>query len=683
MSIVAPQPHEYDEAVQNPRFCFTDPELRGGVVETYPPGRGIPGMPWPRSGAFGQAYRVVSSGGQPWAVKCFTRLHDDQETRYRAISQHLKRANLPYMVDFDFQPAGMRVKGQSYPLLKMAWVEGAPLDDFIEKHLHERDALERLGNQWLALIERLETEGIAHGDLQHGNILVANGELRLIDYDGMYVPALRGRPSHELGHRNYQHPQRTEQHFAPGLDRFSAWVIYLSLLALREEPELWARFGGGDEKLIFEADDLKAPGRSALLQTLSHSPKPQLRPLAAFMHDLVRLPPTSVTSLDGNLVRQAMVQAGASWIREMAGQPASTGPSLTAALPPASPQPAHQPPAALAPAQTAASQPVSQPPPLVKLPPKPWLPQALWPIRLGLALQLLTSAVIGYLASLGLLMSEIAVLWFASTLAITAVLVSYRYVTLDAFRKRSDLLTERAHLRGTQRRAAKRLRTLETQWQREERHGQVNLQRLLEMETERRDRQARAIKAAAEELRQQEEAQLERLRQRKLREGLARVRLAQESIPNIGPLTLLRLAKAGVLTAADVDSVRVRGTAGVGEQRAQSLLAWRRQVEMRLQPTLPTTLPADQAAVLQRQAQRKREQIELRHRKPLAGASEKRQQAEQRLADQAQRALTAIGDARRQQGDLAQNLLQVESELTAYETLRFVTFLRRLFFLRG
>ena len=140
----APQPNEYDEAVQNPRTCFADPDLRRGTVETYPPGRGIPGMPWPRSGAFGQAYRVFVNG-QQWGVKCFTRLHEDQEARYRAISAHLKRANLPYMVDFDFQPAGMRVKGKTYPLLKMAWIDGEPLDDYIEGHLSQPGALARLG----------------------------------------------------------------------------------------------------------------------------------------------------------------------------------------------------------------------------------------------------------------------------------------------------------------------------------------------------------------------------------------------------------------------------------------------------------------------------------------------------------------------------------------------------------
>ena len=278
-------------------------------------------MPWPRSGSFGQAYHVLVNGRQ-WGVKCFTRLHDDQEARYRAISAHLRSANLPYMVDFDFQPAGMRVKGKTYPLLKMAWIDGEPLDDHIEKHLTQSAALTRLADKWLALVANLHAHGIAHGDLQHGNILVAGDELRLIDYDGMFVPALRGQASHEIGHRNYQHPLRNEQQFDDSLDRFSAWVIYLSLIALSIEPGLWRQFDGGDEKLLFDADDFRAPGRSPVLQALRDSRKPGLRPLAAFISELARVPPTHVQPLDGQLVMRALEEARAAarvaWINDHA-----------------------------------------------------------------------------------------------------------------------------------------------------------------------------------------------------------------------------------------------------------------------------------------------------------------------------------------------------------------------------
>ncbi len=683
----APQPNEYDEAVQNPRTCFADPDLRRGTVETYPPGRGIPGMPWPRSGAFGQAYRVFVNG-QQWGVKCFTRLHEDQEARYRAISAHLKRANLPYMVDFDFQPAGMRVKGKAYPLLKMAWIDGEPLDDYIEGHLSQPGALARLADQWLALVQTLHAHGIAHGDLQHGNILVAAGELRLIDYDGMFVPALRGQVSHEIGHRNYQHPQRNQQQFDDSLDHFSSWVIYLSLLALNVEPELWSRFRGGDEKLLFDADDFRAPGRSPVLKALRDSSKPDLPPLAAFISELARVPPTHVQPLDGQLVMRALEEARAAarvaWINDHA-QTAPVSRAASAVSPQLAAAPARPPAAAPGAAGWIAGHPVSRQPQAPKLSrpsPKKWLPDRLWPERLGMALQLLTSGALVYLAILGLIVVEWAALWFTSTLAMMIVLLAYRYVTLPEFRERSDLLTLAARHQREQRQISKRLDKLTAAWERETKRTQTAAHRLATAETTLRTRQAAELQTVDHELQARLAGRLQRWQQQKRREALAAVRLADEAIPSIGLLTLHRLTKAGIITAADVDYDRVRQVPRVGDQRARELVAWRRQVEARIAPTLPVALPPDQAAPLQKQGASDHERIEKRHRKPLAHAVQGRLAEAQRHAQEEQKFVPAINEEKRWHADLVQRLQEVNNELTAYETLSFVTFMRRLLFLR-
>jgi hypothetical protein len=92
------------------------------------------------------------------------------------------------------------------------------------------------------MIKTLQQASVAHGDLQHGNVFVVGEELRLVDYDGMYVPSLTGKTSHEIGHRNYQHPHRTERDFGPHLDTFSAWVIYASLIVPAIDSTLWHRF---------------------------------------------------------------------------------------------------------------------------------------------------------------------------------------------------------------------------------------------------------------------------------------------------------------------------------------------------------------------------------------------------------------------------------------------------------
>jgi tRNA A-37 threonylcarbamoyl transferase component Bud32 len=43
-----------------------------------------------------------------------------------------------------------------------------------------------------ALGSTLERAGIAHGDIQNLNLVVVGTELRLIDYDGVYVPPCLG-----------------------------------------------------------------------------------------------------------------------------------------------------------------------------------------------------------------------------------------------------------------------------------------------------------------------------------------------------------------------------------------------------------------------------------------------------------------------------------------------------------
>ena len=92
------------------------------------------------------------------------------------------------------------------------------------------------GPSMLADLERL---GWSHGDLQHGNILVARDDtIRLLDYDGMFVPALAGKGKTEDGHRHYQHPERRNQKFGPSLDRFSGWAIALGVAAIAHEPAL-------------------------------------------------------------------------------------------------------------------------------------------------------------------------------------------------------------------------------------------------------------------------------------------------------------------------------------------------------------------------------------------------------------------------------------------------------------
>lgn len=288
-----PTPQDYNEAIQSPRLNFNDPELKGGSVETT-----ALGLPRPITGGFASVYRV-RCGQREWAVRCFLREFIDQRQRYEAISKHLSAAKLPYTVGFEFLPQGIKVGGTWYPILKMEWVQGELLNKYIKRNLSDSAALLGLANRWAQMVKAMQAANVAHGDLQHGNVLIANGELRLIDYDGMYVPTLAGQSSHEVGHRNYQHPQRTEFDFGPTIDNFAAWVIYVSLLALSIDPSLWDKVKAGDEYLLFRREDFEEPYTSETLTALSKHADQRLDTLASFFQSLLYSSPTQLPALDG------------------------------------------------------------------------------------------------------------------------------------------------------------------------------------------------------------------------------------------------------------------------------------------------------------------------------------------------------------------------------------------------
>lgn len=257
-----PDPGEYQEALQFPSSVFSDPMLQDAEPEPGPLG-----LPRALTGAFAVVFPVRSRGYR-WAVKCFLTEVPDQRRRYRAIAAHLQQSRLPYTIEFEYQPDGIRIDGRAFPILKMEWVDGTPISRYIEENLDHPETLRALHEKWRAMIRRLEGAGIAHGDLQHGNVLVdAGGDLRLVDYDTMYVPQLKGRRSAEVGHRNYQHPDRDESDFNPRLDRFSALVIDTALQACILRPDLWPRFDTG-ENLLFRSSDFYDPAASPLFDEL-------------------------------------------------------------------------------------------------------------------------------------------------------------------------------------------------------------------------------------------------------------------------------------------------------------------------------------------------------------------------------------------------------------------------------
>jgi WD40 repeat protein/serine/threonine protein kinase len=271
-----PLSQDYNEAIQSARVNFADTDLRRGTATVN-----ALGLPMPFSGSFADVYRVECPDGRRWAVKCFTREVPHLRERYQEISRFLRQARLPFTVDFSYLEEGIRVRGRWYPVLKMQWVEGLTFNAFVRQFLDKPRMLEAVLRLWARMAKYLRSSGAAHGDLQHGNILLVPGAnanalaLKLIDYDGMFVPALAGSKSGEVGHPAYQHPQRLQEGtYGPEVDRFPLLLIATALAALKVKGKsLWDKYDNADN-LLFREADLRDPAQSNLLRDLARMNDP-------------------------------------------------------------------------------------------------------------------------------------------------------------------------------------------------------------------------------------------------------------------------------------------------------------------------------------------------------------------------------------------------------------------------
>jgi hypothetical protein len=287
---------DYVDALQHPVLAFTDPHLKAGKVKSDPFG-----MPEPVSGNFASVFQVETGTGQRWAIKCFVRADPDRYRRYAAIDAALQALRHPALIDFDYQADGVMIAGVRYPMLKMRWVQAQGLMPWLESQLSHPDRILAVAEQFAQVVTALEQAGIAHGDLQHGNLLITgNNELKLIDYDGMYVPAIAGLPPNERGLVNYQHPRRADADYGPGLDRFSAWVIYTSLHALAARPDLWRRLRATDDdtKLLLASADYLDPATSIAFRELRAAGPPHLARLADQLAVFARATPAQIPPLE-------------------------------------------------------------------------------------------------------------------------------------------------------------------------------------------------------------------------------------------------------------------------------------------------------------------------------------------------------------------------------------------------
>ena len=258
---------EYVEAVRNAEDNFDKLRDLRPVTDDN-------GNPVMTSGNFAVVFKMRDEKNDKlYAVKCFLKDQPNRAESYRMIADELEFVSSSFLTKFQYLDNEMFVDsahadGEKFPVLLMDWVEGTNLDQYIRQHLHDSYQLHLLAYQFSRLAMWLMLQLFAHGDLKPDNIMVReDGTLVLIDYDGMFVPAMKGQKAREMGSPDFRHPARTEDTFNEHIDDFSLASILLSLRVIAEEPALLEKYGAAD-RLLFSENDYRAIHDCQLLKDI-------------------------------------------------------------------------------------------------------------------------------------------------------------------------------------------------------------------------------------------------------------------------------------------------------------------------------------------------------------------------------------------------------------------------------
>ena len=238
-----------------------------------------------------------------YAVRCFLSVEYETIDRYREISNYLKNFHASWLTDFSFFENEINVNGSYYPVLKMDWINGKLLNEYVDEILHNNRLLTALQSEMVLLSRSLERNLIGHGDIQCGNVIVQTNttnrpNIKLIDYDGIYIPTFRGKVNLEKGRTEFQHPQRTTINFNEKIDRFSFWVILCALEALKFDKPLWLELMRGGyntlDNMLFTRNDFTNFSNSKLVNRLSAINQPSLSFYLDKLHKFCNSSPTLI-----------------------------------------------------------------------------------------------------------------------------------------------------------------------------------------------------------------------------------------------------------------------------------------------------------------------------------------------------------------------------------------------------
>ena len=231
------------------------------------------GEPMRSSGAFAVVFKMKDeSTGKEYALKCFTEDQEGRAEAYRQIADELESVDSTYVTSVKYLEKELFVDSNcdddEFPVLLMDWIEGETMDRYIAENLYDNYAMSMLRYRFCKMAAWLRSQPFAHGDIKPDNIMVRpDGSLTLIDYDGMFVPSMKGQISPTIGTKDFSHPQRTKEDFDETIDDFALASMALSLKAISLSPSLFDEYGSSD-RLLFSADDYRDLSQSKLLTAL-------------------------------------------------------------------------------------------------------------------------------------------------------------------------------------------------------------------------------------------------------------------------------------------------------------------------------------------------------------------------------------------------------------------------------
>ena len=231
------------------------------------------GEPYRSSGAFAVVFKMQDkSSGKYYALKCFTEEQEGRADAYRQIADELDLLDSPYITSVKYMEKELFVDSQceedEFPVLLMDWVEGETMEAYIAANYRNQSAMLMLSYRFGKMAAWLCTQSFSHGDIKPDNIIVRpDGSLTLVDYDGMFVPSMKGSQSPTIGTRDFSHPLRTVDDFDETIDDFSLASIALSLKAISMNSTLLDTYGASD-RLLFSENDYRNPSNSKVISAL-------------------------------------------------------------------------------------------------------------------------------------------------------------------------------------------------------------------------------------------------------------------------------------------------------------------------------------------------------------------------------------------------------------------------------